>query len=356
MDGAGKGAGEAADNEVRKAEIRKAVGKNAGVRNVGEKFDRRETKAMVKVIISIPAYNEERSLPSVLREIKSTMAACGYAFQDYRNPSRRIYRNLGKTYQILVLDDGSRDRTAEIAGKSGAVVISHKANRGLAETFRREMQECLKLGADIIVHTDADGQYHPQHIPELIGKVLAGYDLVLGSRFRGRIERMPLLKRLGNRAFSRVISSLTKVKITDSTTGFRAFTAEVARDINYINTFTYTQEQIIKAAKQGFRIAEIPVTARRTRASRLFSNPFQYAVKAWINIFRIYRDYDPLKFFGYAGGTLFALGTIIGIYIVLRIIFTGQAGGIPRVILSALLMLVGIQVIILGFLADMLKK
>ena len=223
----------------------------------------------MKVIISIPAYNEERTLPRVLTEIKEILQKTNY------------------NYQILVLNDGSTDNTIEVAKKYGAKVFSHKRNRGLAETFRSEMKECLNQKADIIVHTDADGQYHPQHIPQLIKKIEQGYDLVLGSRFRGKIQSMPILKRFGNIAFSMVISSLTKVKITDSTTGFRAFTAEVAKEINYINTFTYTQEQIIKAARQGFRITEIPIIARKTRASRLFKNPFQYAVKAWINIFRI---------------------------------------------------------------------
>ena len=206
-------------------------------------------------------------------------------------------RNTAYNYQILVLDDGSRDHTVEVAKSYDAVVVSNRRNMGLAETFRVEMRECLRLGADIIVHTDADGKYHSKHIPELIQKVEQGCDLVLGSRFKGKIESMSLLKQLGNIAFAEVLSSLTKVRITDSTTGFRAFTAEVARNINYINTFTYTQEQIIKASKQGFRIAEIPITARKTRESRLFKNPFQFAWRAWINIFRIYRDYEPLMFF-----------------------------------------------------------
>ncbi|MBT4935423.1 glycosyltransferase family 2 protein [Candidatus Woesearchaeota archaeon] len=289
----------------------------------------------MKVVISIPAYNEERTLPRVLEEIKE------------------ITKN---KHTILVLNDGSEDKTKEVAEKHGAIVVSNKKNRGLAETFRQEMKECIKLKADIIVHTDADGQYHPQHIPQLIEKVQEGYDLVLGSRFRGKIEKMPFMKRLGNKMFSRVISKLTKTYVTDSTTGYRAFTREVAEDINYINTFTYTQEQIIKAAKQGFKITEIPIVARKTRNSRLFKSPLQYAIKAWINILRIYRDYDPLKFFGYAGGVLFFMGVLIGIYILGHILVTGSAGGIPRVILSAILMLGGIQITIFGFLADMLRK
>ncbi len=291
-----------------------------------------------KIVVTIPAYNEEKTLPAVITEIKDVLKDKKYH------------------YQILVLNDGSKDKTAEVAAGLGALVVSNKINLGLAKTFRNEMKECLKLKANIIVHTDADGQYHPQHIPELIEKVRQGYDLVLGSRFRGEIEKMPLLKRLGNMAFSKVISSLTKARITDSTTGFRAFTADVAREINFINTFTYTQEQIIKAAKQGFKIAEIPIIARKTRKSRLFKSPLQYAVKAWINILRIYRDYDPLKFFGYIGGALFFLGFAVGLFILGNIIVTGSAGGIPRVILSSLLMLVGVQIVIFGFLADMMQK
>ncbi len=295
-------------------------------------------KKVPKIIISIPAYNEEKTLPYVLHEIKQVMSQHSY------------------NYQILVLNDGSKDLTIEAAQSQGAIVISNKRNMGLAETFRREMRACLELGAEIIIHTDADGQYHPQHIPQLIEKVREGYDLVLGSRFQGKIEKMPLLKRLGNIAFSKVLTSLTKVKITDSTTGYRAFTAEVARDINYINTFTYTQEQIIKAAKQGFKITEIPIVARKTRDSRLFKNPLQYAIKAWINIFRIYRDYEPLAFFGRIGITFLVTGTAIGIWLIYRFFILGYVGRYPSTILSMLLILSGLQIILFGFLADMVRK
>lgn len=298
------------------------------------------TTKPTKVIITIPAYNEERTLPQVLEEIKAVM--------DQTN-------HINYTYQILVVDDGSTDRTAEVAVFHGALVRKKK-HQGLAETFRVEMEECLKHNADIIVHTDADGQYHPQHIPELIAKVQEGYDLVLGNRFARRIEHMPLLKRVGNWAFSRVLTRLTKTHITDSTTGFRAFTTAVARDINYINTFTYTQEQIIKAAQQGFRIAEIPIVTRRTRESRLFKNPWQYALKAWINIFRIYRDYEPLAFFGRIGlGGLF-LGTLIGFYFVYLHLTTGIKGHPGLLFLMMIFLVFGLQTVLFGFLADMMKK
>ena len=155
----------------------------------------------MRIVISIPAYNEERTLPKLLTEIKEVMDNHNY------------------NYSTLVFDDGSTDKTSIVAKDYGAIVVSHKRNLGLAQTFRDEMNECLKRGADIIIHTDADGQYHSRHIPELIEAVKLGYDLVLGSRFQGRIKHMHWLKKLGNMAFSYVLSSLTKVKLTDTTTG-----------------------------------------------------------------------------------------------------------------------------------------
>lgn len=289
-----------------------------------------------KIIITIPAYNEEKSVSWVIKEIKGVMNKTNY------------------DYNILVVNDGSKDKTEELARKAGAVVISHYSNKGLAETFRTEMKECIKLGADIIVHTDADGQYLAEDIPKLIKKIEEGYDLVLGSRFIGRIKHMPLLKRLGNKAFAMVFRHLTKTRLTDTTTGFRAFNRNVAEEIEYINQFTYTQEQIIKASKQGFRITEIPISTRETRPSRLFSNPFEYAVKAWINIFRIYRDYNPLKFFGITGGVFILTGFIIALYFLYLHFFGGGIVGHSGLLFLMLLLIIGgLQIIFFGFLADM---
>ena len=292
----------------------------------------------MKTIIAIPAYNEEKDLPSVIKEIKQVMDRTNY------------------DYEIQVVDDGSKDKTVEVAKKAGAVVYSNSRNLGLAETFKEELKYAIKNKADIIIHTDADGQYDPSHLPELIKKIEEGNELVIGSRFRGKIESMPLLKRIGNQLFSKVISSLTGVKITDSTSGFRAFTKEVAKEIKFINTFTYTQEQIIKAAKQNFKIVEIPIKARKTRDSRLFSNPLEYAVKAWINILRIYRDYDPLKFFGSIGLTFFSLGFLIGLYFIYLHFTTGIEGHVGLFFLTVLLIMTGIQVVLFGFFADMNRK
>ena len=292
----------------------------------------------MKIIITIPAYNEEKTIIPVIKEIKQVMSTTSY------------------NYIIHIQNDGSIDRTAELAKKAGAIVHSNTRNLGLAETFKVELKNCLKLKADVIIHTDADGQYLPKHIPQLIKKIEEGYDLVLGSRFRGKVRGMPFTKKLGNKAFARVISSLTRLKITDSTTGFRAFTKEVASNIEFINTFTYTQEQIIKAAKQNFKIIEIPIETRRTRDSRLFKSPLQYALKAWINILRIYRDYDPLKFFGFLGFTFLSFGLLIGIYFIYLHLTEGITGHLGLMILMLLLIINGIQVIMFGFFADMKKK
>ena len=292
----------------------------------------------MKIIIAIPAYNEEKDIGRVLDEINAVMRSTSYR------------------YEILVFDDGSKDRTTAIARSHGASVASHRRNQGLAQTFRDEMTECVRRKADIIVHTDADGQYPAAAIPTLIKKIEQGYDLVLGSRFRHIPKHMPFLKRLGNRAFAIVLSQLTKTRLTDTTTGFRAFTREVAEQITYINTFTYTQEQIIKATKQKFRITEIAIETRPTRESRLFKNPWQYALKAWINIIRIYRDYEPLYFFGRIGAFLIGCGLLLGASLLFRFVTLGYVGKLPSTILTMLLIVVGFQIILFGFLADMMRK
>ncbi len=291
----------------------------------------------MKLIISIPAYNEEKTLPKVIKEIKEVMNSTEY------------------DYLIHVRDDGSKDRTSDIAKKAGAIVTKNKRNLGLAETFKKEMEECIKLNADIIIHTDADGQYPAKYIPIMIKKIEEGNDIILGSRFGKGNYSGSIMKKIGNIAFAKVFSSLLKTKITDTTTGFRAFTSDVAK-LPLINSFTYTQEQLIRAGKSNMKVTEIPITTRKTRESRLFKNPLDYAIKAWINIFRIYRDYEPLKFFGRIGLIFILAGAILGLYILYCVLNTGSAGGIPRVILSMLLIIVGIQIGLFGFLADMQRK
>ena len=173
----------------------------------------------MNLIISIPAYNEENTIGRIIDEINQIMNQTSYE------------------YKILVVNDGSTDNTAQIAKNKGALVYSNQINLGLAGTFQIEIEKCLALGADIIVHIDADGQYPPVFIPKLIEKIEQGYDLVLGSRFEIKTNKknMPFMNRLGNKAFAKVLSKLTKKKLTDTTTGFRAFNKKVAENIKFIN-------------------------------------------------------------------------------------------------------------------------
>jgi glycosyltransferase involved in cell wall biosynthesis len=291
----------------------------------------------MKIVVTIPAYNEEASISKVIAEIKNVMSKEKFS------------------YDILVVDDGSTDNTASLARKAGAIVISNHHNMGLAETFKREMRECLKLNPDVIVHTDADGQYPASYIPELIRKIKQGNDIVLGSRFGRGSYRGSLSKRLGNWAFAKVFSRMLGTRVKDTTTGFRAFRPVIA-EFPLINTFTYTQEQLIRAGYANMRIAEVPIRTRKTRKSRLFKNSFDYALKAWVNIMRIYRDFAPLKFFGMFGALFMGLGLLLGAWITYTWLTTGTVGGLPRVIFSMLLITTGVQIGLFGFLADMNRR
>lgn len=288
----------------------------------------------MKIVVTIPAFNEGDTIEQVINGIKKTMDGFEY------------------NYEIIVVDDGSKDNTKIIAENAGAVVYSSPYNMGLAETFRIEMKKALDHEADVIVHIDADGQYRAEDIPLLINALVdENYDLVLGSRFAGTIEEMPFIKKIGNRLFSRVLSQITNVKITDGQTGFRVFTKEVAEKIEIISTHTYTQEQIIKSVRSGFKIKEVPIyfAKRISGESKLISNPFEYAIRAWINLFRIHRDNDPFKFFGTIGFTLMVLSLIIFMY---SMFISGNLMDITVTVLF----LSGIQIILFGFLAEMIKR
>ncbi len=289
------------------------------------------------IVITTPAYNEEKTIGKIILDIKNIMDSTKYK------------------YNILVINDGSQDNTAQIAKKAGAIVYSHPYNYGLAETFRTEIQKCLDLKADIIIHTDADGQYPSHYIPDMINKVKEGYDLVLGTRFGKGKYSGSFMKKIGNIVFAKVFSNLLKTKITDTTTGFRAFNSKVAK-LPLINSFTYTQEQLMRTKKAKMKIGEIPIITNKTRKSKLFKNSFDYAIKAWINLFRIYRDYEPLKFFGLIGFLFTFPGFLIGLWFLYLHLTTGIQGHLGLLFLMLILIFTGIQIVIFGFLADTRRK
>jgi len=288
----------------------------------------------MKFLITIPAYNEEKTIGELIETIQKTLNTTGYP------------------HDIQVIDDGSTDGTADIARSRNAIVYSHPRNMGLAETFRDEVQIAIQSGADIIVHIDADGQYNPGQILDLIEPIINNRaDLVLGSRFMGKIEEMPLLKKIGNRAFSKVVSHISGMEISDAQTGFRAFSREVAEKVRVKSNYTYTQEQIIKAVQKKFRITEVPIffSRRREGSSRLMSNPLDYAIRGNINMLRIYRDFAPLKFFGLIGILLVGIACFLFLY---SYLFLDR---LPDVTVT-LLTVSGVQILLFGFLAEMLQN
>ena len=289
-----------------------------------------------KVVVIIPAYNEVASIGKVINRIKDSVEC-----------------------DIVVVDDGSTDGTGKVAEELGVEVVRHKRNQGLSVAFRTGFKAGLDLGADILVNIDADNQYQPEEIPQLIYPILKGEaDLVLGSRFAGTIEEMPWVKRFGNKAFTWLMRRITGYPFTDTQTGFRAFTAELASDLFLFGKYTYTQEMLIQTVEKGFRIMEVPsyFAKREHGGSRLMVNPFSYAFRAFSIVLKSYRDYHPLKTFGLFGLLFIGSGLVLGTSLLYLWVSTGVVGRIPSTILTMLLITSGTLVLILGFLADMIKN
>lgn len=261
--------------------------------------------------------------------------------------------------RCLVIDDGSSDRTAQVARAAGAVVVSMRRNAGLGRAMRRGYEEAMDGPEQIIVQLDADGQYDPAEIGRLVAPIREGTaDMVLGSRFEDLRYRMPLLKRLGNRAFSWVLRRLTKADVTDGQTGFRAMHREVLDSCRPTNEFTYTQEMIIRAAKEGFRIKSVPVAFHRRydEHSRLFTHPVSFAFKAWWIIIRTLRDYHPFRFFFWPGLAMLLAALGLGAFVAAHVAETGGIQGrLGTLTASGVLFLFAIQMMSLGMLADMIR-
>jgi len=226
----------------------------------------------MKVIVTIPAYNEETDIEKTINDIRQVMDKTSY------------------TYLVLVHDDCSTDKTLTIAKKAANFISTNTQRQGLAITFQNEIDHCLQLQGDIIVHTDGDGQYPPQYIPQLVAKVEQGYDLVIGSRFLGGINYgNSYLKAIGNIFFSALISFISGRKTTDVTSGLRAINRKTAISIKIRSKFTYTYDQYLQAVEKKLNIIEIPIKGRKTRKSRLMKNVFDYTWKALWDIFVNFR-------------------------------------------------------------------
>lgn len=295
----------------------------------------------MKLLIFIPAFNEEKTIREV---INSLPKVDGFDEQT-----------------VLVVDDGSSDRTLEEIAKTSAIVVSHKLNRGVGGAFQTGIAKGIELKADVLVNIDADGQFETQDILKLIKPIIdKKADFVTGNRFtKGRPENMSPMKYAGNWLVTSIINYLIKQKFTDVSCGFRAYSKEALLNLNILGQFTYTQEAFIDLSMKGLSIEEVPIEVKyfKGRKSRVFKGVLNYAMNSLLIIFKTIRDYKPLKFFGYTGLLLFLVGVVLETVLLIRYfiissfspyIFVGFIGGFLNIF--------GLVIIVIGIVADMMDR
>ena len=296
---------------------------------------------MTKLIIQIPCLNEAATLPATLADLPTSVAG-------------------SEVIETLVIDDGSRDGTADVARGAGVHhIVRLTRNKGLAAAFMAGIDASLKQGADFIVNTDADNQYAGHEIPRLLAPLLSGEaDLVIGDRNIGELSEMSWQKRQLQRLGSWVVRQVSNTSVPDTTSGFRAYTREAALRMTIVSEFSYTLESIIQAGKKRMAIAHVPVaTNPRTRDSRLFDSMFGYIKRSAATIVRIYAMYEPLKVFSYIGVTLFGVGLLLALRFFYNYVTDATFGPrfVQSLIFSAVFMIVGFQVVLIGLLADVIS-
>ncbi|NET35798.1 MAG: glycosyltransferase family 2 protein [Cyanothece sp. SIO1E1] len=293
---------------------------------------------MTKLIIQIPCYNEEQTLGATLADLP---------------------RHLPGVDQVewLVINDGSQDRTLEVAKANGVDhIISFSTNQGLAKAFMAGLETCLKQGADIIVNTDADNQYCADDIPGLIRPILLGQaEIVIGARPIWRTQHFSLMKKLLQRLGSSIVQLASNTNIPDAPSGFRAFSREAAIQLNVFNPYTYTLETIIQAGHKGMNITSVPIRTNRVlRPSRLVRSIPTYVTRSTLTILRIFMLYQPLRFFTLLGSVPFGLGTILSLRWLVFFWLGTDRTRIPSLILAAILILIGFQLWMFGLIADLM--
>ena len=292
----------------------------------------------MKVIIQIPAYNEESCLAQALQELPKTLKGI-------------------ECVEWLVIDDGSQDKTLEVAKQNGAHhVISNTGNLGLAKTFMVGLEHALELGADIVVNTDADNQYQAKDIQKLIDPILAkDADIVIGTRPIQEIPHFSYLKKKLQFLGSWVVRKLSKTTIEDAPSGFRAISREAALKLNIFSAYTYTVEMILQASTKGIAICSVPVRVNADkRPSKLVKNIFSYIRKSMLTMFRIFITYHPFRVFFILGFLVFGLGFLLGLRWIVLFMGKGAAQHIPSLILASILLLGGLQLCVFGLVADLI--
>lgn len=294
---------------------------------------------MTKLIIQIPCYNEEQTLGTTLAALPRHLPGID-------------------SVEWLVIDDGSRDRTVEVAKANGvAHIVQFSSNQGLAKAFMAGLQASLKAGADIIVNTDADNQYCADDIPELIKPILLHQaEIVVGARPIWKTKQFSPTKKLLQKLGSWVVRLASKTKIPDAPSGFRAFSREAALQLNVFNNYTYTLETIIQAGQKGMAITWVPIRTNSVlRPSRLVRSTPAYVMRSLFTILRIFMLYKPLRFFLLLGSAPFSLGVILGVRWLVFFWAGSERTRIPSLILAAILILIGFQLWMFGLVADLMS-
>ena len=294
---------------------------------------------MTKLIIQIPCLNEAATLPATLRDLPRQIPGID-------------------AIEIVVIDDGSKDDTADVAREHGVEhVIRFQRNRGLAAAFTAGIDACLKRGADFIVNTDADNQYAGADVPKLLAPLLAGEaEVAIGDQNISSLRHLPASRRALQHLGSWVVRQASNTTVPDTTSGFRAFTREAALRMTIVSEFSYTLESIIQSGKKRLAITHVPIaTNPNTRESRLFDSVTSYIKNSAATIIRVYAMYEPLKIFTYIGSVVFGAGFLISLrFLYFYLNGLGQ-GHLQSLILSAVLMIVGFQVLLIGLVADVIS-
>jgi glycosyltransferase involved in cell wall biosynthesis len=292
----------------------------------------------MKLIIQIPCWDEQDQLPTTLADLPREVPGVD-------------------SVEWLVIDDGSTDRTVDVARANGVDhIVRLTNNKGLAAAFQAGLDAALKLGADIVVNTDADNQYNAADIPKLIQPILAGdADMVVGARPIDEIEHFSPIKKRLQRLGSAVVRRASETGIADTTSGFRAYNREAALQVQVVSKFTYTLETIIQAGKMTVAIDHVPIrTNPKTRESRLFPSMWSYVRRNTVSIFRIYALYEPLRVFMSAAIVVFLAAVVIWLRFLIDYAAHGHSGHIQSLILGAVLFIAAIQLAALGVVGDIL--
>ncbi|MDP9193009.1 MAG: glycosyltransferase [Acidobacteriota bacterium] len=292
----------------------------------------------MKLIIQIPAFNEEATIAQALRDLPKKIDGI-------------------TSIETLVIDDGSSDRTVEAARKAGAShILQLKSHRGLSAAFVAGLDAALRLGADIIVNTDADNQYNAADIARLVVPIVKGTaEVVIGDRETSKSPHMSGLKRLLQRFGSWTVGKASGLSVADVTSGFRAFSRDAAMQINVFNPFTYTLETVIQAGNRNLGVQSVTVrTNAPTRPSRLYSGIGTYLRKSMATIFRIYTVYRPLKTFFAIGSLLMLLGVALGARFLWFYAQGDRGGHIQSLILAAVFLITGFHTWLIALLADLI--